>query len=149
MSVRTGVATGGHCFFAPSGFAPAGLRPGAAPLRHGGRCAARRASLQHGALSRTVMYEGEVATWIKRNFGETFFLGGTYTSEDKQKTKEWDYKRTWTDFLKLDRALRKAYPDQIPKLPPKPYLVGEEVGPLGRARSAESARERERERKER
>jgi hypothetical protein len=95
------------------------------------------------------MYEGEVATWIKRNFGETFFLGGTYTSEDKQKTKEWDYKRTWTDFLKLDRALRKAYPDQIPKLPPKPYLVGEEVGPLGRARSAESARERERERKER
>ena len=73
------------------------------------------------------MYDGQVATWIKRNFGETFFLGGTYTSEDKQKTKEWDYSRTWIDFLKLDRALRKKYPDQIPKMPPKPYLVGEEA----------------------
>ena len=68
----------------PSGFAgiagsPAGLRPRAAHQRLHEHCKARRVtlrSLQHGALSRIAMYDGEVATWIKRNFGETFFLGG-------------------------------------------------------------------------
>jgi len=72
------------------------------------------------------MYDGEVATWIKRNFGETFFLAGTYSNDDRATPKEWQFTRTWTDFAKLDRTMRKKYPDQLGKLPPKPYLVGEE-----------------------
>lgn len=70
------------------------------------------------------MYEGEVTTWIKRNFGETFFLAGTYSNDGKEK--EWSFSRTWTDFAKLDRAMRNKYGDKLTKLPPKPYLVGEE-----------------------
>jgi hypothetical protein len=60
---------------------PAGLRPRAAHLRLHEHLKARRVtlrSLKHGALSRIAMYDGEVATWIKRNFGETFFLGGMW-----------------------------------------------------------------------
>lgn len=72
------------------------------------------------------MYDGDVATWIKRNFGETFFLAATYQSDDETVSKEWDYQRSWVDFAKLDRVLRQKYPDQLARLPPKPYLVGEE-----------------------
>lgn len=54
-------------------------------------------------------------------------MGGTYTNDDREAPKEWSYSRTWTDFVKLDKEMRKKYPDQLKKLPPKPYLVGEEV----------------------
>jgi len=49
------------------------------------------------------------------------------TQTHRATPKEWQFTRTWTDFAKLDRAMRKKYPDQLNSLPPKPYLVGEEV----------------------
>jgi len=72
------------------------------------------------------MYEGTVAFLIKRNFGETFFLAGSYQNLDRAMDKDWTFSRTFVDFIKLDRAVRKKYPD-LKKLPPKPYLVGEEA----------------------
>ena len=49
------------------------------------------------------------------------------TQTHRATPKEWQFTRTWTDFAKLDGAMRKKYPDQLNSLPPKPYLVGEEV----------------------
>ena len=116
-----GLATS-HCF-AARGFCPAGLRPASFDPRRSS-CALRSIRQQ---TSLVMSYDGDVSTWIKRNFGETFFLAGAYQSDDKTLSKEWNFQRTWVDFAKLDRAMRLKYPDKLGKLPPKPYLVGEEA----------------------
>ena len=102
--------------FSTSGFVPL-------PMRLRAVCAGPARARQQASALALQMYEGTVSTWIKRNFGETFFLAGTYENDF---SKEWSYTRTYTDFVKLDRAVKKKYPDQTSKLPPKPYLVGEE-----------------------
>jgi len=78
----TGVAT--SYGFAASGFVPAGLRPVSHVSSHQWRavCNIPRVGRQH-VLPAVFMYDGEVATWIKRNFGETFFLAGTYSNKER------------------------------------------------------------------
>jgi hypothetical protein len=120
LAALLAAAVAGSHAFAFKGFVPAAVQLRSVCTR--GLTPAPRASRRRMA-SLLVMYEGTVTTYIKRNFGETFFLEGAYENDF---TKEWTYSRTYTDFVKLHREISKKYPDQINKLPQKPYLIGEE-----------------------
>ena len=44
-------------------------------------------------------YEGEVVVSSARNFGETFFFKMQYTGESFNAPKQWNFRRTWADFV--------------------------------------------------
>ena len=44
-------------------------------------------------------YEGEVVVSSARNFGETFFFKMKYTGESFNAPKQWNFRRTWADFV--------------------------------------------------
>jgi hypothetical protein len=77
-------------------------------------------------------YVGEIKIQIKRNFGDKFFLKGTYTNDDRPAPREWTFQRTWGDFFELDTgvrtdpSLKRIGGINVQPLPPEPYLIGEE-----------------------
>ncbi len=50
--------------------------------------------------------EGKVSADIQRNFGDKFFLKAEYTIQGLEKPRVWTFRRTWTDFNKLDKWIR-------------------------------------------
>lgn len=94
--------------------------------------AERRTTAACGGATMGIGYEGDVEIIIKRSFGGKFFLKGVYTSEEREKPKEWLFQRSWNDFVKLDRAVRKEDPEMskdVPPVPPEPYILGAEASP--------------------
>lgn len=84
-----------------------------------------------GGLTMGVGYDGDVEVTLKRNFGGKFFFKGVYTSENREKPKEWLFQRTYNDFVKLDRKVRteEELSKGVPPVPPEPFLLGEESSP--------------------
>eukprot|EP00288_Rhodomonas_lens_P017635 CAMPEP_0177702282 /NCGR_PEP_ID=MMETSP0484_2-20121128/7054_1 /TAXON_ID=354590 /ORGANISM="Rhodomonas lens, Strain RHODO" /LENGTH=318 /DNA_ID=CAMNT_0019213557 /DNA_START=90 /DNA_END=1046 /DNA_ORIENTATION=- len=74
--------------------------------------------------------EGAVTADIQRNFGDKFFLKAEYTIEGIPKPRTWTFRRSWQDFKKLDKWIRREW--DLMELPPEPYLLGAEsdTGPF-------------------